>query len=136
MKLFAIFVILKSTEGGEAKILKKATDLNNFGFFQRSSVDEFLKFTAKIITERTSVGTRSSVKEQEYLAHVYVRSDNLTGVVVSDQEYSNRVAHSLLNKVLFNFIYFLSLNENLFRFLMNSAKQYRATLGIISKKGI
>lgn len=104
MKLFAIFVILKSSGGGESRILKKATDLNSFGFFQRSSVDEFLKFTAKIITERTSVGARSSVKEQDYLAHVYVRSDNLTGVVVSDQEYSNRVAHSLINKVFLKFI--------------------------------
>ncbi|RNA28884.1 synaptobrevin YKT6 -like protein [Brachionus plicatilis] len=103
MKLYAIFVILKSPDGGEAKILKKASDLNNFGFFQRSSVEEFLKFTAKIITERTSAGSRSSVKEQDYMAHVYVRTDNLTGVVVSDQEYSNRVAHTLLNKILDEF---------------------------------
>ena len=106
MKLFALFVILKSPSGGEAKILKRATDLSSFGFFQRGSVDEFLKFTAKIITERTSVGSRSSVKEQDYMAHVFVRGDNLTGVLVSDQEYNNRVAHTLLNKVshIFQFL--------------------------------
>lgn len=106
MKLFALFVILKSPDGGEAKILKRASDLSTFGFFQRGSVDEFLKFTAKIITERTSVGARSSVKEQDYMAHVFVRGDNLTGVLVSDQEYNKRVAHTLLNKVnfFFNFV--------------------------------
>jgi synaptobrevin family protein YKT6 len=102
MKLFALFVLYKQPEssgGGQAKILKYSSDLSSFGFFQRSNVEEFLKFTGKIITERTSAGTRTSVKEQEYMAHVYVRTDNLTGVVFSDQEYPKRVAHTLLNKV-------------------------------------
>ena len=99
MKLFAIYVLYKAPDGGQARILKSATELTSFGFFQRGSVEEFMKFTAKIITERTPVGTRSSVKEQEYIAHVYVRSDNLSAVLISDQEYNKRIAHSLLNKV-------------------------------------
>lgn len=102
MKLFSLFVLYKkpeSTSNGQAKILKYAADLSSFGFFQRSSVEEFMKFTAKIITERSESGTRSSVKEQEYIAHVYVRGDNLTAVIISDQEYPKRVAHTLLNKV-------------------------------------
>ena len=60
-----------------------------------------MKFTAKILVERTQLGARSSVKEQEYLAHVHVRNDNLAGVLISDQEYPNRVAHTLINKVFF-----------------------------------
>jgi len=35
----------------------------------------------------------------EYMCHVYVRSDGLSAVLVSDQEYPQRVAFSLLNKV-------------------------------------
>ena len=35
----------------------------------------------------------------EYLCHVYVRSDNLAGVLISDHEYPQRVAFTLLNKV-------------------------------------
>ena len=104
--LFSIFVLYKipeSSGGGQARILKSASDLSSFGFFQRGSVDEFLKFTAKIITERTPISTRSSVKEQEYMAHVYVRADNLSAVIVSDQEYPKRVAHTLLNKILDEF---------------------------------
>ncbi len=102
MKIFSIYVLYKAPEssgGGQARILKSASDLTSFGFFQRGSVDEFMKFTAKIITERSSVGSRSSVKEQEYMAHVYVRGDNLTGVLISDEEYPKRVAHTLLNKI-------------------------------------
>ena len=106
MKLFSLFVLYKPPEsagGGQAVILKSATDLTSFGFFQRGSVAEFMNFTAKIITERSAVATRSSVKEQEYIAHAYVRDDNLTAVLISDQEYNKRVAHSLLNKVLDEF---------------------------------
>lgn len=104
MKIFSLFVLHKKSEagaetGGQAKILKYSADLSNFGFFQRGSVDEFMKFTAKIIAERTQTGSRSSVKEQEYMAHAYVRSDGLTGVLISDEEYPRRVAHTLLNKV-------------------------------------
>ena len=106
MKIFCIYVLYKapdSSGGGQARILKSASDLSSFGFFQRGSVEEFMKFTSKIITERSSVGTRSSVKEQEYMAHVYVRADNLTAVLISDQEYPKRVAHTLLNKVMDEF---------------------------------
>jgi len=113
MKLFSLFVLYKS-DAGQAKILKSATELTSFGYFQRGSVNEFMQFTSKIIAERTPTGTRSSVKEQEYLAHVFVRSDNLCGVLMSDQEYPNRVAHTLLNKVRFLFIF---TEQNPFNFI-------------------
>ena len=106
MKIFSIFVLYKipeSSGGGQSRILKSSNDLSSFGFFQRGSVDEFMKFTAKIITERTPVSTRSSVKEQEYIAHVYVRADHLSAVIISDKEYPKRVAHTLLNKILEEF---------------------------------
>ncbi len=93
----------KPSNDGQARILKYACDLTSFGFFQRSSVEEFMKFTAKIITERTQLATRSSVKEQEYFAHVFLRDDSLGAVLFSDQEYNKRVAHSLLNKILDEF---------------------------------
>lgn len=62
-----------------------------------------MKFTSQVVVERTVSGTRSSVQEKEYTCHCYVRSDNLAGIVISDQEYPNRVAHTLLMKVLDDF---------------------------------
>lgn len=35
----------------------------------------------------------------EYVCHVFVRSDSLGGVLVSDLEYPQRVVFTLLNKV-------------------------------------
>jgi synaptobrevin homolog YKT6 len=105
MKLYSLSVLYKNgasssqNGSGQAKILRSAHDLSSFGFFQKGSVEEFMKFTSKILAERTETGSRSSVKEHEYMAHVFVRGDNLTVVLFSDQEYPNRVAHTLLNKV-------------------------------------
>lgn len=37
------------------------------------------------------------------MCHVYVRADNLAGVLIADHEYPQRVAHTLLTKVLDDF---------------------------------
>jgi synaptobrevin family protein YKT6 len=37
------------------------------------------------------------------MCHVYVRADNLAGVLIADHEYPGRVAHTLLTKVLDDF---------------------------------
>lgn len=39
----------------------------------------------------------------EYMCHVYVRGDNLAGVVISDHEYPSRVSHTLITKILDEF---------------------------------
>lgn len=37
------------------------------------------------------------------MCQVYVRGDNLAGVVISDHEYPSRVAHTLITKILDDF---------------------------------
>ncbi|XP_061115715.1 synaptobrevin homolog YKT6-like [Conger conger] len=101
MKLFSLSVLHKATN--KANLLKAAYDLSSFSFFQRASVQEFMTFTSALIVERSSHGSRSSVKEQEYLCHVYVRNDSLSAVVIADSEYPQRVCFSLLEKVLDEF---------------------------------
>lgn len=53
--------------------------------------------------ERTQAASRQSVKQDAYMCHVYVRADNLGGVLIGDHEYPQRVAHTLLTKVLDDF---------------------------------
>lgn len=43
------------------------------------------------------------MKQDVYLCHVYVRADNLGAVLIADHEYPQRVAHTLLTKVLDEF---------------------------------
>ncbi|XP_034026635.1 synaptobrevin homolog YKT6 [Thalassophryne amazonica] len=101
MKLYSISVLYKGTT--KSNLLKAAYDLSSFGFFQRSSVQEFMTFTSALIVERSPQGSRASVKEQEYLCHVYVRNDNLSAVAIADNEYPQRVCFTLLEKVLEEF---------------------------------
>ncbi|XP_022112389.1 synaptobrevin homolog YKT6 [Pieris rapae] len=101
VKVYGLVVLYKGVTS--ATILKAAYDLQSFSFFQRSSVQEFMTFVSKTIVERTHQASRQSVKEGEYMVQVYVRGDNLAGVLISDHEYPNRVAHTLITKLLDDF---------------------------------
>ncbi|XP_046670483.1 synaptobrevin homolog YKT6 [Homalodisca vitripennis] len=101
VKLYALNILYKGVHN--AVWLKSSYDLSTFGFFQRGSVQEFMAFVSKTIVERTQTAARQSVKEGEYTCHVYVRGDNLAGVLLSDHEYPHRVAHTLITKVLDEF---------------------------------
>ncbi|VVC89532.1 synaptobrevin homolog YKT6 [Leptidea sinapis] len=101
VKVYGLGVLYKDVNS--ATILKAAYDLQSFSFFQRSSVQEFMTFVSRTIVERTQPASRQSVKEGEYMLQVYVRADNLAGVLISDHEYPNRVAHTLITKILDEF---------------------------------
>ena len=121
MKLFSINILYKGDS--EASLLKvintnKPTfighfshgsfvqtgfDLSSISFFQRGTAQDFITFTSKILVERTSAGARQSVKEAEYMCHVFVRADGLAAVAVSDHEYPPRVAHTMLTRVCEDF---------------------------------
>ena len=65
-----------------------------------------LKSALQTVAERTNPTQRQSVQENSYVAHVHSRpaSDGICGVLVSDTEYPTRVAFSLLNKTLDEFV--------------------------------
>uniref|UniRef100_A0A1I7ZJY3 Synaptobrevin homolog YKT6 n=1 Tax=Steinernema glaseri TaxID=37863 RepID=A0A1I7ZJY3_9BILA len=104
MKLYGVMVFHKDT-GVEKKVklMKSAFDLSSFSFFQRNSVKEFMEFTGKLLVERNAVPSRSSMQENEYFCHTYIRQDGLSAVCVSDAEYQKRVAFTMLTKVLEDF---------------------------------
>ncbi|KAL7301017.1 synaptobrevin homolog YKT6 [Trichogramma pretiosum] len=101
VKLYALTILHKGPNAATA--LKSAYEVDSFSYFQRNSVREFMTFVSKTITERTQIAARQSVKEGEYMCHVYVRGDGLAGVLISDHEYPNRVSHTLITQVLDEF---------------------------------
>jgi len=96
-KLFSLVILYKGDTA--AHILKAGHDLSSISYFQRGTAENFIVFTSKILVERTGVGARQSVKEAEYMCHVFVRSDKLSVVCVSDHEYPTRVAHTMMQRV-------------------------------------
>ncbi|XP_039256453.1 synaptobrevin homolog YKT6-like [Styela clava] len=101
VKLYSISVIFKAPS--KVNILKAANDVTEFGFFQRSSVAEFLKFTTQICAERTQINQRQSVKEQNYMCHVYITEERLGAVVITDHDYPRRVVFNLMSKLCEDF---------------------------------
>ncbi|XP_053990406.1 synaptobrevin homolog YKT6 [Hylaeus anthracinus] len=101
VKLYALSILYKHPTS--ATTMKSAYDVESFSFFQRASVKEFMSFVSKTIVERTQISSRQSVKEGDYMCHVYVRADNLAAVLISDHEYPRRVAHTLITKVMDEF---------------------------------
>ncbi|KAL5470883.1 hypothetical protein EMCRGX_G028930 [Ephydatia muelleri] len=97
VRLYAINIFYKDFKPVQKKA---AYELSSFGFFQRNAIREFMAFSSSVIVERTQVGQRQTVKEQDYLCHVYVRSDQLACVVITDKDYPTRVCFTVMNKVL------------------------------------
>lgn len=119
-------MIYANPPGSPAVPLVTAWDLDSFGWLQRGTVQDVMGFMSKVsvdlgfimficlschhcyktVAERTAPTQRQSVQENSYVAHVHSRpaSDGICGVLVSDVEYPGRVAFSLLNKTLDEFV--------------------------------
>lgn len=105
MKIYAL-MIYATPPGANAVPLSTAWKLDDFGWLQRGNVQDIMAFMAKTVAERTPPTQRQSVQENAYVAHVHSRpaSDGISGVLVSDTDYPVRVAFSLLNKLLDEFL--------------------------------
>eukprot|EP01083_Nonionella_stella_P040362 109581_1 len=104
MKVVDISILDATCNNSENPIpLCAATDLTDYGYFQRTGVKEMITFFTKTFTKRTQPGQRQSITHESYIVHCYVRSDGLAGAVTTDLEYPSRVAFVLLTQVLDEF---------------------------------
>lgn len=69
-----------------------------------SSVQEFLGFFASTLADRTAAGVRQAVEQDVYVGYVYTHPTGLVGVMVTDHEYPQRVAFTVINKILDEFL--------------------------------
>nr|KJB07584.1 hypothetical protein B456_001G031200 [Gossypium raimondii] len=99
MKITALLVLKCMPEGADPIILANACDVSHFGFFQRSSVREFIVFVSRTVAKRTPPGQRQSVQHEEYKVHSYNRN-GLCVIGFMDDHYPVRSAFSLLNQVI------------------------------------
>ncbi|KAL0710070.1 hypothetical protein Bca4012_017048 [Brassica carinata] len=99
MKITALLVLKCAPETSDPVILANASDVSHFGYFQRSSVKEFLVFVARTVASRTPPSQRQSVQHEEYKVHAYNRN-GLCAVGFMDDHYPVRSAFSLLSQVI------------------------------------
>ncbi|KAF9662775.1 hypothetical protein SADUNF_Sadunf18G0089300 [Salix dunnii] len=99
MKITALLVLKVTPEGSDPVILANACDVSHFGYFQRSSVREFIVFVGRTVAKRTPSGQRQSVQHEEYKVHAYNRN-GLCALGFMDDHYPVRSSFSLLDKVI------------------------------------
>ena len=100
MKIVYVGIYRQVDESNAAR-LACASHLIDFGYFTRGTIAQHIQFAARTCVTRTRAGCRQTIQLDEqtpFVAHVYVRSDGLAGIVMADKEYPPRVAFTLLTK--------------------------------------
>ena len=64
MKITALLVLKCAPEASDPVILSNASDVSHFGYFQRSSVKEFVVFVGRTVASRTPPSQRQSVQHE------------------------------------------------------------------------
>jgi synaptobrevin family protein YKT6 len=99
--------------GDSAIFLSKIEKLGHINFFIRSSVKEFLKFATRelfikalvnkprhVSTENMGFENRTSLEEfSTCVVHTYKSENGLGAVMITDNEYSSRIAFTLLKQI-------------------------------------
>ncbi|KAJ2849437.1 palmitoyltransferase [Coemansia brasiliensis] len=102
MKLFQLAIVRpqeRDTAEPPTLVLASASDLSTFSFFQRGGVEEFMRFFATTIAERTKVGQRQGITQEDYVGYVFRTHPRLSVVAITDKEYPEMVAIELVTKV-------------------------------------
>ncbi|KAH9606099.1 hypothetical protein KSS87_017739 [Heliosperma pusillum] len=99
MKITALLILKINGNDENPTILANASELSQYGFFQRSSIREFIVFVGRTVAKRTPPGQRQSVQHEDYKVHAYNRG-GLCALGFMDDHYPVRSSFSLLNKVL------------------------------------
>ncbi|KAI8894123.1 Longin-like domain-containing protein [Globomyces pollinis-pini] len=100
MKALSLSVL---KQGQPAKLLAVTHDLSSFSYFTKGSVKEAIDFFAKTAVERTQKGQRTTIQQENFTGHIYCREDGLAAAICTDAEYPQRVAFSVLAKILDEF---------------------------------
>ncbi|GAQ87536.1 vesicle transport protein [Klebsormidium nitens] len=99
MKITALTILKFNGDTADPTLLANASDVSNFGYFQRSSVREMIIFVSRTVGKRTPLQRRQSVEHEEYMVHCY-NKNGLLGLAFVDRAYPLRGAFSVINKIL------------------------------------
>eukprot|EP00924_Labyrinthula_sp_SR-Ha-C_P002988 maker-scaffold_58-snap-gene-0.19-mRNA-1 protein AED:0.01 eAED:0.01 QI:154/1/1/1/1/1/2/1105/202 len=105
MKIIGLSILKFDPASGmkQPVFLSHESDLSQFGFFERATAAQFIKFVSRTVLSKTPPGKRQSVLHEGNHVRAHLRSDGLGAVCVTDKEYPERVAFSILSKQLDDF---------------------------------
>ena len=89
----------------DAKLLCSETNLQDLWFYQRGIARELINFNSRTIAGRIALGHKASITLENNVGkcHCYVTWDGIAATAITDNEYEERGAMTLLNKLIMEF---------------------------------
>lgn len=100
MPIYSIILLNKITKSTISKI----TYLNDFNFWERPKVNEFIDMASHYITAKCDCTSYKAINYQGYICHINITSEGLSGVLISDELYPTRVAYECLYNYIKQFL--------------------------------
>ena len=94
MKLYSIILFNNNNE-----IISEAYNLSYFGFFERTTIKEFIIFFTNLTSNRITSNTKNTIKHSIYVIYCYKNSNN-TCCIVCDEEYPEQPVFYIINEIL------------------------------------
>jgi synaptobrevin family protein YKT6 len=94
MKLYSIILFNNNNE-----IISEAYNLSYFGFFERTTIKEFIIFFTNLTSTRITSNTKNTIKHSIYVIYCY-KNNNNTCCIVCDEEYPEQPAFYIINEIL------------------------------------
>ena len=103
MRLIAIHIYQWQSES--AKLLCSEMQLNDLWFYQRGIAKDLINFNSRTIAGRIPKGSKASITLENDVGkcHCWVTQDGIAATAMTDNEYDERAAYTLLNKIILDF---------------------------------
>ena len=103
MRLIAIHVYKWDKE--DAKMLCNEQNLQELWFYQRGIAKEHINFNSRVIAGRIPPGNQASITLEQGIGvcHCWTSHDGISVTAMTDAEYPEKAAYSLLNKIIMAF---------------------------------
>ena len=103
MKLIAIH-IFKWDEESPVHLCSEM-DLSMLWFYQKGMAKEHINFNSRTIASRIPPGNKASVTLENNIGicHCYTTRDNISATIITDMEYPEKAAFTLLNNITMDF---------------------------------
>lgn len=103
MRLIALHVYKWDPE--DAKQLCNEQNLQELWFYQRGIAKEHINFNSRVIAGRIPPGNQASITLEQGIGvcHCWTSQDGISVTAMTDAEYPEKAAYSLLNKIIMEF---------------------------------
>ena len=103
MRLISLHVYKWKSE--DAKLLCSTMDLRELWFYQRGVAKDLINFNSRTIAGRIPMGNKASISLENNVGkcHCWVTLDGIAATALTDNEYDERAAYTLLNKLIMEF---------------------------------